>query len=45
MLTCALRAQVKELKMEIQNNFYIENTTFETFNALNAQFLKYFFYI
>jgi len=23
--------------MEIQNNFYIENTTFETFNTMNAQ--------
>jgi len=36
MLTCALRTQVKELKMEIQNNFYIENTTFEIFNTMNA---------
>jgi hypothetical protein len=40
MLTCALRAQVKELKMESQSNFYIINTTF---NALNAQFPRFFF--
>jgi hypothetical protein len=36
MLTCALRAQVKELKMEIKNKFYIENITFTTFKTLNA---------
>jgi len=37
MLTCALRAQVKKLKMEIKNKFYIENITFTTFKTLNAQ--------
>jgi len=26
--------------MKIQNNFYIENTIFESFNALNALFSK-----
>jgi len=45
MLTYALRAQVKKFKIEIQSNFYIENTTFETFNALNAQFPNIVFYI
>jgi len=45
MLTYALRAQVKEFKMEIKSNFYVENTTFENFNALNAQFPRFFFYI
>jgi hypothetical protein len=45
MLTCALRAQVKELKMEIKNNFYIENITFETFKVLNAQFPSKNFHI
>jgi hypothetical protein len=38
MLTCALRAQVKKLKMEIKNKFCIENISFETFKTLNAQF-------
>jgi hypothetical protein len=37
MLTCALRAQVKELKKEIKNKFCVESMTFATFNALNAQ--------
>jgi len=45
MITCDLRSQIKELKMEIQNNFYIKNKTFETFNALNTQFSRCFFYI
>jgi len=38
MLTCALRVQVKELKMEIKNKFYIESITFSTFKTLNVQF-------
>jgi hypothetical protein len=45
MLTCALRAQVKELKKEIKNKFYIEIITFATFKTLNAQVLKKNFYI
>jgi len=45
MLTCALRAQVKELKIELSNKFYIEKITFETFNTLNAQFPRKNFYI
>jgi len=45
MLTCVIRAQVKELKMEIQNKFYVENITFETFKILNAQFSSKNFYI
>jgi len=48
-LSCALRAQVKEqvkeLKMEIKNKFYIENITIETFKTLNAQFSRKNFYI
>lgn len=36
MLTCALRAQVKELKMEIKNKVYIKRITFATFKTLNA---------
>jgi hypothetical protein len=38
MLTCVLRAQVKELK--IKNKFYIESITFTTFKVLNAQVQK-----
>jgi hypothetical protein len=45
MLTCALRAQVKKLKMEIKNNFYIESITFTTFKTLNAQVPRKTFYI
>jgi hypothetical protein len=45
MLTCALRAQVKELKMEIKNKFYIESITFATFKTLNAQVPRKTFYI
>jgi hypothetical protein len=40
MLTCALRAQVKELEKEIKNKFYIESITFATFKILNAQVPK-----
>ena len=36
MLTCSLKAQVKDHKIEIKNKFYIENITFETFKILNA---------
>ncbi len=35
----------EKFKAEIQNNFYIENITFETFNTLNAQFSRNIFYI
>jgi hypothetical protein len=45
MLTCALRTQVKELKMEIKNKFYIESTIFATFKTLNAQISRKNFYI
>ena len=45
MLTCALRAQVKELKMEIKNKFCIESIIFATFKALNAQVPRKIFYI
>ena len=31
MLTCALRTQVKELKIELSNKFYIKKITFGTF--------------
>jgi len=40
MLTCALRVQVNELKIEIKNKFYIKKITFEAFKTLNAQFSK-----
>jgi len=43
MLTCVLRAQVKELKIELNNKFYIKKLTFKTFKTLNAQFLRIFF--
>jgi len=45
MLYCALRAQVKEFKIEIKNKFYIENITFSTFKILNAQVPRKAFYI
>jgi len=44
MLTCAIRAQVKELKIESSNKFYVEKITFETFKTLNAQFPRKHFY-
>jgi len=31
MLTCVLRAQVKKIKIELSNKFYIEKITFEIF--------------
>jgi len=40
MLTCALRTQVKKLKIEIKNKFYIENVAFTTFKTLNARVPK-----
>jgi hypothetical protein len=45
MLTCALRAQVKKLKIEIKNKFYIESITFVTFKTLNAQISRKTLYI
>jgi len=45
MLTCALKAQVKELKKEINNKFYIESLTFATFETLNAHVPRKTFYI
>jgi len=45
MLICALRAQVKKLKIEIKNKFCIESITFATFKALNAQVPRKTFYI
>jgi len=44
MLTCALRTQVKELKMEIKNKFGIETITFATFKTVDAQVSKKTFY-
>jgi len=44
MLTCALRAQVKKFKIEINNKFYIESITFATFKILNTQVPKKTFY-
>jgi len=45
MLSFVLRAQVKELKIEIKNKFYIENITSATFKILNAQVPRKVFYI
>ena len=45
MLTCIIRAQVNELKMEIKNKFYIKSITFATFETLNAQVSRKIFYI
>jgi len=45
MLTCALRPQVKELKIEIKNKFYIESITFAIFKTLNAQVSRKTVYI
>jgi len=45
MLTCALRAQVNGLKMEIKNKFCFESITFATFKTLNAQVPRKTFYI
>jgi len=40
-----LRAQVKKLKMEIKNKFYIESITIATFKTLNVQVPRKIFYI
>jgi len=40
MLTGALRAQVKNLKIEIKNKFHIESIIFATFKTLNIHFKK-----
>jgi len=45
MLICSLITQVKEFKMKIKNNFYIESITFATFKTLNAQVPTKTFYI
>jgi len=45
MLTCALRAQVKEFKKGTKNKFYIESLTFATFETLNAHVPIKTFYI
>jgi len=39
MLTCALRVQYKDLKIEFKNKYCIENISFEVFKVKNAQFL------
>ena len=45
MLTCVLRAQANEFKIEIKNKFYIKSITFATFKILNAQIPIKTFYI
>jgi len=45
MLTCALRAQVKKLKIELKDNFCIENIKFSTFNTMNVQGPRKSFYV
>jgi len=38
MLTCVIRTQVKEIKMEVKNtgSYIFKNIIFETFKILNA---------
>jgi len=45
MLTCVFSTQVKELKKEIKNKFYIESLTFATFETLNAHVPRKIFYV
>jgi len=45
MLTCALGAQDKDLKVELKNKCCIENISFEVFKIVNAQFPTSNFYI
>jgi len=45
MLTCALRVQDKDLKIEFKNKYCIENISFEVFKVMNAQFSILSFYI
>ena len=45
MLTCAPRAQDKNLKVELKNKSCIENISFEIFKIVNAQFPTSNFYI
>jgi hypothetical protein len=40
MLTCALRAQVEEIKKEIKNKFYIKSITFATFKIFFFEWLN-----
>jgi len=37
--------QVKKLKIELKNNFYIKKIKLLTFNILNEQFTRKYFYI
>jgi len=39
LLTSALRALVKDFKLEIIGKFYVEKITFLSFNVLNASIL------
>jgi len=43
MLTYALKVQVKELKIESKNKFYIEKITFEIFKTLTNSKEKNFY--
>jgi len=45
LLTCALRAQDKNLKIKFKNKYCIENISFKVFKVMNAQFSKLNFYI
>jgi hypothetical protein len=44
-LTCALRAHVKNLKMELNNKFCLEKIRFQISRILNAQFTTKYFYL
>jgi len=45
MLTCALGAQDKNLKIELKNKSCIENINFEVFKIVKTQFPTSNFYI
>jgi len=45
MLNCTLKTQVKELKIEIKNKFYIKSITFTIFKTLITQVSRKTFYI
>jgi hypothetical protein len=44
-LTCALRAHIKNLKMKLNNKFCLEKIRFQISRILNAQFPTKYFYL
>jgi len=45
MLTCALRTRDNDLKIEINNKYYIENISFQFLKIMNAQFPRFNFFV